>query len=180
MTRWPSQLLLLLLVGAVTAALLASPVSGAEKHQQQQQQEQKQTHQHQTQYSQNSREQQPQQADRQQLEQPQRPERQQATDKSLNAEQEPKLEAQLQSKDTPTESWLYSLPLQQHEQEQMRQKLKQQSKLYVTNSTTTNYRKSVLTVGYLTAIKGELKDKQGLAISGALTMALDEVCCLFH
>lgn len=30
-------------------------------------------------------------------------------------------------------------------------------------------------VGYLTAIKGELKDKQGLAISGALTMALAEV-----
>lgn len=38
-----------------------------------------------------------------------------------------------------------------------------------------NYKKTVLTVGYLTAIKGELKDKQGLAISGALTMALDEV-----
>lgn len=35
--------------------------------------------------------------------------------------------------------------------------------------------KTVLTVGYLTAMKGELKDKQGLAISGALTMALDEV-----
>lgn len=32
-----------------------------------------------------------------------------------------------------------------------------------------------LTVGYLTAIKGVLKDRQGLAISGALTMALDEV-----
>lgn len=39
-----------------------------------------------------------------------------------------------------------------------------------------NYKKTVLTVGYLTAIKGELKDKQGLAISGALKMALDEVC----
>lgn len=38
-----------------------------------------------------------------------------------------------------------------------------------------NSAKTVLTVGYLTAIKGELKDKQGLAISGALTMALDEV-----
>ena len=36
-------------------------------------------------------------------------------------------------------------------------------------------KKTVLTVGYLTAIKGELRDKQGLAISGALTMALDEV-----
>lgn len=32
-----------------------------------------------------------------------------------------------------------------------------------------------LTVGYMTAIKGELKDRQGLAISGAFTMALDEV-----
>lgn len=36
-------------------------------------------------------------------------------------------------------------------------------------------KKTTLIVGYLTAIKGELKDKQGLAISGALTMALDEV-----
>lgn len=41
-----------------------------------------------------------------------------------------------------------------------------------------NTNKTVLTVGYLTAIKGELKDKQGLAISGALTMALDEVLFL--
>jgi len=32
-----------------------------------------------------------------------------------------------------------------------------------------------LTIGYLTAIKGGLKDRQGLAISGALTMALAEV-----
>ncbi|XP_014210337.1 receptor-type guanylate cyclase gcy-12-like, partial [Copidosoma floridanum] len=32
-----------------------------------------------------------------------------------------------------------------------------------------------LTIGYLTAIKGELKDRQGLAISGAFSMALDEV-----
>ncbi|KAJ8681432.1 hypothetical protein QAD02_017219, partial [Eretmocerus hayati] len=32
-----------------------------------------------------------------------------------------------------------------------------------------------LTLGYLTAIKGELKDKQGLAISGAFSMALDEI-----
>ncbi|GAB1861123.1 Guanylate cyclase [Camponotus japonicus] len=32
-----------------------------------------------------------------------------------------------------------------------------------------------LTIGYLTAIKGDLKDRQGLAISGALSMALDEV-----
>lgn len=33
-----------------------------------------------------------------------------------------------------------------------------------------------LTIGYLTAIKGVMKDRQGLAISGALSMALDEVC----
>jgi len=32
-----------------------------------------------------------------------------------------------------------------------------------------------LTIGYLTAIKGGLKDRQGLTISGAITMALDEV-----
>lgn len=32
-----------------------------------------------------------------------------------------------------------------------------------------------LTIGYLTAIKGGLKDRQGLAISGALSMALDDV-----
>lgn len=38
-----------------------------------------------------------------------------------------------------------------------------------------HWNKTVLNVGYLTAITGELKDKQGLAISGALTMALDEV-----
>lgn len=35
--------------------------------------------------------------------------------------------------------------------------------------------RTILNVGYLTAITGELKDKQGLAISGALTLALDEV-----
>lgn len=43
---------------------------------------------------------------------------------------------------------------------------------------TTIYKKTELTVGYLTAIKGELKDRQGLAISGALTMALEEVSVL--
>lgn len=37
------------------------------------------------------------------------------------------------------------------------------------------HNKTTLTIGYLTAIKGELKDRQGLAISGALTLALDEV-----
>lgn len=36
-----------------------------------------------------------------------------------------------------------------------------------------------LTVGYLTAIKGELKVRQGLAVSGAFTMALEEVS-FFH
>ncbi|XP_026477197.1 receptor-type guanylate cyclase Gyc76C-like [Ctenocephalides felis] len=36
-------------------------------------------------------------------------------------------------------------------------------------------KKKVLTVGYLTAIKGELKDRQGLAVSGAVTMALNEI-----
>lgn len=35
--------------------------------------------------------------------------------------------------------------------------------------------RTVINVGYLTALTGELKDKQGLAISGALTMALEEV-----
>lgn len=35
-----------------------------------------------------------------------------------------------------------------------------------------------LTIGYLTAIKGGLKDRQGLAISGAFSMALDEVSLL--
>lgn len=38
-----------------------------------------------------------------------------------------------------------------------------------------NYKKTVLTVGYLTAIHGEVKEKQGLAVSGAITLALDEV-----
>lgn len=40
--------------------------------------------------------------------------------------------------------------------------------------------KTALVIGYLTAIKGYIKDRQGLSISGALTMALDEVsfvCC---
>lgn len=42
-----------------------------------------------------------------------------------------------------------------------------------------NYKRTNLTVGYLTAIK-EMKDRQGLAISGALTMALDEVSAAFR
>lgn len=40
---------------------------------------------------------------------------------------------------------------------------------------TSTLRKKNLTVGYLTAIKGDLKERQGLAVSGALTYALDEV-----
>lgn len=40
---------------------------------------------------------------------------------------------------------------------------------------TTSKNFTFLTVGYLTTIKGDMKDKQGLAISGAVTMALDEV-----
>ncbi|XP_032674981.1 receptor-type guanylate cyclase Gyc76C-like [Odontomachus brunneus] len=39
----------------------------------------------------------------------------------------------------------------------------------------TEPKKQNLTIGYLTAIKGGLKDRQGLAISGALSMALDEI-----
>ncbi|XP_077302686.1 receptor-type guanylate cyclase Gyc76C-like isoform X2 [Arctopsyche grandis] len=35
--------------------------------------------------------------------------------------------------------------------------------------------KTTLTLGYLTAIKGNAKDRQGLAISGAFTMALDQI-----
>lgn len=35
--------------------------------------------------------------------------------------------------------------------------------------------KTKLSVGYLTAIKGEVKERQGLAISGAITMALEEI-----
>lgn len=41
--------------------------------------------------------------------------------------------------------------------------------------------KTTLTLGYLTAIKGNAKDRQGLAISGAFSMVLDQVCsqCFF-
>lgn len=37
----------------------------------------------------------------------------------------------------------------------------------------TNYTR--LTLGYLTAVRGDLKERQGLQISGAIKMALDEV-----
>jgi Receptor family ligand binding region len=46
---------------------------------------------------------------------------------------------------------------------------------FVNNINADAAKKTTLTIGYLTAIKGELKDKQGLAISGALTMALEEI-----
>lgn len=36
-------------------------------------------------------------------------------------------------------------------------------------------KEKALTVGYLTAVKGELKERQGLSVSGALTMALNKV-----
>lgn len=35
--------------------------------------------------------------------------------------------------------------------------------------------RTVLTLGYLTAMTGDLKNRQGLAISGALTIALEEI-----
>lgn len=36
-------------------------------------------------------------------------------------------------------------------------------------------KKKNLTIGYLTAVKGDLKERQGLSVSGAFTMALKEV-----
>lgn len=35
--------------------------------------------------------------------------------------------------------------------------------------------RTVIPVGYLTAVKGDLATRQGLTVSGAITMALDEV-----
>lgn len=40
---------------------------------------------------------------------------------------------------------------------------------------TPQYKNKKLTVGYLTAARGDMQDRQGLAVSGALTLALDEV-----
>lgn len=37
------------------------------------------------------------------------------------------------------------------------------------------YKNKQLTIGYLTAVRGELKERQGLAVSGAISMALEEV-----
>lgn len=47
--------------------------------------------------------------------------------------------------------------------------------IYISGPPVNETGNTVLTVGYLTAIKGDLKEKQGLAISGAITLALDEV-----
>ncbi|XP_076266824.1 receptor-type guanylate cyclase Gyc76C-like isoform X1 [Rhynchophorus ferrugineus] len=38
-----------------------------------------------------------------------------------------------------------------------------------------NGNKTTLVLGYLTAVKGELKERQGLAISGAISMAVEEI-----
>ncbi|KAG5888051.1 hypothetical protein JTB14_032859 [Gonioctena quinquepunctata] len=48
--------------------------------------------------------------------------------------------------------------------------------LTVGNLKTENaFKKKVLTVGYLTAVRGEMMERQGVTISGAIKMALDEV-----
>lgn len=47
--------------------------------------------------------------------------------------------------------------------------------IYISGPPVNETGNTVLTVGYMTAIKGDLKEKQGLAISGAITLALDEV-----
>lgn len=47
--------------------------------------------------------------------------------------------------------------------------------LYLSGPPVSETHNTVLTVGYLTAIKGSMKEKQGLAISGAITIAIDEV-----
>lgn len=39
----------------------------------------------------------------------------------------------------------------------------------------TDDNKVKLVLGYLTAVKGDLKERQGLAISGAISMAVEEV-----
>lgn len=37
------------------------------------------------------------------------------------------------------------------------------------------YQRKKLTVGYLTAVRGDMKERQGLAVSGAIKMAIDKV-----
>lgn len=41
--------------------------------------------------------------------------------------------------------------------------------------TETPYQRKKLTVGYLTAVRGDMKERQGLAVSGAIKMAIDKV-----
>ncbi|XP_052890825.1 receptor-type guanylate cyclase Gyc76C-like isoform X1 [Anopheles moucheti] len=66
-------------------------------------------------------------------------------------------------------------------QQQQQQQQTHSSGSYITkmpeNSPHQKFRnnRTVLTLGYLTAVKGDLIEKQGLTISGALTMALDEI-----
>lgn len=48
-------------------------------------------------------------------------------------------------------------------------------KLQTESLKTQMFKRKNLTVGYLTAVKGDVKDRQGLSVSGALTMALKEV-----
>ncbi|KFB47431.1 AGAP012163-PA-like protein [Anopheles sinensis] len=69
----------------------------------------------------------------------------------------------------------------QQQNQQQQQQLQHSSGSYITkepvDSPHQKFRnnRTVLTLGYLTAIKGNLLEKQGLTISGALTMALDEI-----
>uniref|UniRef100_A0A182MXC5 Guanylate cyclase n=1 Tax=Anopheles dirus TaxID=7168 RepID=A0A182MXC5_9DIPT len=70
---------------------------------------------------------------------------------------------------------------QNQQQHQQQQQQTHSSGSYITkmpeNSPHQKFRnnRTVLTLGYLTAVKGDLIEKQGLTISGALTMALDEI-----
>jgi len=50
----------------------------------------------------------------------------------------------------------------------------------VTNKTTAGPVLRELTIGYLTAAKGSLNNRQGLSISGALTLALKEASIPFR
>ncbi|XP_050090825.1 receptor-type guanylate cyclase Gyc76C-like [Anopheles aquasalis] len=69
----------------------------------------------------------------------------------------------------------------QQQQQQSTQQQQHSSGSYITktpeNSPHQKFQnnRTVLTLGYLTAVKGDMQDKQGLTISGALTMALDDI-----
>lgn len=47
--------------------------------------------------------------------------------------------------------------------------------LFFTVNADGSSQKTQLSVGYLTAVKGDLKDRQGLSISGAILLALEEI-----